>query len=63
MENLNYHYCKSQNDATTAHKMKFSIKDFFSKCDQIRMAVPLAITLLTKSIFHIQDLGSSTKLC
>ena len=25
-----------QNTANTAQKMKFSIKDFFSKCDQIR---------------------------
>ena len=24
--------------ASTTHKMKFSIKDFFSKCDQIRTA-------------------------
>ena len=26
--------------AFTAQKMKFSIKDFFSKCDQIRDQIP-----------------------
>ena len=26
---------------TTAQKMKFSIKDFYSKCDQIRSFLPI----------------------
>ena len=29
-------FCKRH---TTAQKMRFSIKDFFSKCDQIRMRI------------------------
>ena len=33
----------------TAHKMKFSIKDFFSKCDQIRSFLRIWSHLLKKS--------------
>ena len=29
----------SRNNGITAQKMKFSIKDFFSKCDQIRSSL------------------------
>ena len=38
--------------AYTAQKMKFSIKDFFSKCDQIRRSIKLRISshLLNKSL-------------
>ena len=35
--NLSIHQmCTFTNSTTTAQKMKFSIKDFFRKCDQIR---------------------------
>ena len=35
---------------TTAQKMKFSIKDFYSKCDQIRSFLPIWSDLLKKSL-------------
>ena len=35
--------------ANTAQKMKFSIKDFFSKCDQIRRKLRIWSHLLKKS--------------
>ena len=34
----------------TAQKMKFSVKDFFSKCDQIRSFLPIWSHLLKKSL-------------
>ena len=34
----------------TAQKMKFSIKDFFSKCDQIRCFLRIWLHLLEKSL-------------
>ena len=34
----------------TAQKMKFFIKDFFSKCDQIRRKLPVWSHLLKKSL-------------
>ena len=34
----------------TAQKMKFSIKDFFSKCDQIRSFLCIWSHLLKKSV-------------
>ena len=36
----------------TAHKMKFSIKDFFSKCDQIRSFLRIWSHLLKKSLME-----------
>ena len=39
----------------TVQKMKFSVKDFFSKCDQIRRK-------LTKTSFFVQCLFYSMKL-
>ena len=36
----------------TAHKMKFSIKDFFSKCDQIRNFLRIWLHLLKKSLME-----------
>ena len=36
----------------TAQKMKFSIKDFFSKCDQIRRKLPIWSHLLKKSLME-----------
>ena len=40
----------STND--TAQKMKFSIKDFFSKCDQIRRKLRIWSHLLKKSLME-----------
>ena len=36
----------------TAQKMKFSITDFFSKCDQIRRKLRIWSHLLTKSVME-----------
>ena len=36
----------------TAQKMKFSIKDFFSKCDQIRKKLQIWSHLLKKSLME-----------
>ena len=36
----------------TAHKMKVSIKDFFSKCDQIRSLLRIWSHLLKKSLME-----------
>ena len=36
--------------ATTTEKMKFPIKDFFSKCDQIRRKLPIWLHLLKESL-------------
>ena len=36
----------------TAQKMKFSIKDFFSKCDQIRSKLRIWSHLLKKSLME-----------
>ena len=36
----------------TAQKMKFSIKDFFSKCDQIRSFLRIWSHLLKKSLIE-----------
>ena len=37
---------------TTAQKMKFSIKDFFSKCDQIRSFLRICSHLMNKSLME-----------
>ena len=37
-------------EVNTAQKMKFSIKDFFSKCDQIRSLMQIWSHLLKKSL-------------
>ena len=37
---------------STAQKMKFSIKDFFSECDQIRSLLRIWSCLLKKSIME-----------
>ena len=36
----------------TAQKMKFSVKDFFSKCDQIRRKLRIWSHLLKKSLLE-----------
>ena len=37
---------------STAQKMKFSIKDFFIKCDQIRWKLWILLHLLKKSLME-----------
>ena len=44
--------CKFQHRNTIAQKMKFSIKDFFSKCDQIRSIPRIWSHLLKKSLME-----------
>ena len=44
----NFKYCKT----FTAQKMKFSIKDFFSKCDQIRGKLWIWSHSLKKSLME-----------
>ena len=51
-----------------AQKMEFFIKDFFSKCDQIRRKLPIWSYLLKKSLmetsFFVQcSLGRVSSLC
>ena len=46
--NFCYHFCA--HDINTAQKMQFSIKDFFSKCDQIRNFLRIWSHLLKKSL-------------
>ena len=43
----NYH-----KDRNTAPKMKFSVKDFFSKCDQIRSFLQIWSYLLRKPLIE-----------
>ena len=46
-------YCELKQTATiTAEKMKFSVKDFFSKCDQIRRKLRIWSHLLEKSFME-----------
>ena len=51
------------NGLSTAQKMKFSIKDFFSKCDQIRSFLRFCLHLLKKSLMEsfIKDFFSKCK--
>ena len=42
-----------QNSYITVQKMKFSVKDFFSKCDQIRRKLLIWSHLLKKSLMKI----------
>ena len=44
------HFIMTKTD--TAQKMKFSIKDFFSKCDQIRSFLLIWSHLLKKSLIE-----------
>ena len=39
-------------ESNTAQKVKFSIKDFFSKCDQIRWNLRIWSHLLKKSVME-----------
>ena len=42
----------NDNDRVTAQKMKFSIEDFFSKCDQIPRKLRIWSHLLKKSLME-----------
>ena len=44
--------CPSNSGQYTAQKMKFSIKDFFTKCDQIRRKLRIWSYLLKKSLME-----------
>ena len=46
------HYKLSHISYITAQKMKFSVKDFFSKCDQIRSFLRIWLHLLKKSLME-----------
>ena len=52
----NYKLCDTTKEerktCSTAQKMKFSIKDFFSKCDQIRSFLQIWSHLLKKSVME-----------
>ena len=41
---------KYKDQVSTAQKMKFSIKNFFSKCDQIRRKLQILLHLSKKSL-------------
>ena len=41
-----------KHNSDTAQEMKISIKDFFSKCDQIRRTLPIWSHLLIKSMME-----------
>ena len=45
-----YVWASRVKESYTAQKMKFSIKDFFSKCDQIRRKLRIWSHLLKKSL-------------
>ena len=48
-----YLYADNQNHVSiTAQKIKFSIKDFFSKCDQMRSFLRIWFHLLKKSLME-----------
>ena len=51
-EALNYFHIMLHLRYLTAQKMKFSIKDFFSKCDQIRSFLWIWLHLLKKSLME-----------
>ena len=45
-------FCHADHNINTAQKMKFSIKDFFSKCDQILRKLWVWSHLLEKSLME-----------
>ena len=47
-----FHSEHFSNLLTTTQKMKFSIKNFFSKCDQIRSFLRICSRLLKKSLME-----------
>ena len=51
-EKLEYFFGKEYGRRLTARKIKFSIKDFFSKYDQIRRKMRIWSNLLKKSLME-----------
>ena len=49
---INQNNDANDNDRVTSQKMKFSIKDFFSKCDQIPRKLRIWSHLLKKSLIE-----------
>ena len=49
---FNFSFCKRILWLTTAQNMKFSIKDSFSKCDQVRRKLRISSHLLKKSLME-----------
>ena len=47
-----WYFCFPKTNASIAQKMKFSIKDFFRKCDQIRRFLWICSHLLKKSLME-----------
>ena len=45
-------YSKFKSYAALHKKMKFSIKDLFSKCDQIRMKLYFTVLVLRSKLLH-----------
>ena len=43
---------ENEKGSSTAEKMKFTIKDFFSKCDRIRSFLRIWSNLLKKSLME-----------
>ena len=52
LEYKHSHLCTIIYDYCTVQKMKFSIKDFFSKCDQIHSFLQIWSHLLKKSLME-----------
>ena len=48
----NAHRCRNDNQCGTAQKMKFSLRDFFSRCDQIRNFLRIWSHLLMKPLME-----------
>ena len=61
--------CLCYHQLNTAQKMKFSIKDFFSKCDQIRRKLQIWSHLPKKSLMEnfifcaVQPFFAATEFC
>ena len=49
---LRTYFLQNPSEQLTAQKMKFSIKDFISKCDQIRRKLRIWSHLLKKSLME-----------
>ena len=50
--NIIFDFFRREDIPCTAQKMKFSIKDFFSKCDQMRSSLRIWSHLLKKSLME-----------
>ena len=52
-QNISYLLIRTRMQALTAQKTKFPIKDFFSKCDQIR-SFTVDLVSFTEEILNVQ---------